>query len=251
MGNRPRTGRRLPRGRNQGDGVLPQFDSGFYSREPHQNPRGEYVVLYEDIGGYRAKLVLPAYPPATPATPAPGYAALIAVFFYDLPSPPPPMDTRLKIYGASLTEDQQEIVTAILRSLALTIGPFEEIQWPATAHILGQALTTARAAAEQYLGLPSGEDQVLALELFEEVQWPTVALRWAGVMTMADTRDAVCPANGTRGNTVRPDTLRRARRPAGPLRRYARRTERAAHVRTRYNAPRATPAGRRDPELPP
>ena len=103
----------------EGEDVLLKFDLGFYAREPRPNPRNKYIVLHEDIGGYAAELVLPAYPPAAPT---PVYAALTAVYFRNLPSPLPPMDTRFIIRGTGLSKDQQDTAVTIFRSIRLQ-GP--------------------------------------------------------------------------------------------------------------------------------
>ena len=66
-----------------GDGVRLMFDYGSYSwgLNPEDEPEHEYLVSYEDIGGLRAKLLLPVKSPSGATADHP---PAIGVYFHDL-----------------------------------------------------------------------------------------------------------------------------------------------------------------------
>ena len=91
-----------------GDDVLLHFDFGWYSSPLADDDDPLHIVVYEDIGGRRAKLV-------RPKAEMEGY---VGVYFEniggvdgDLPR------NRLQIIGEGLTTEQRETAFAIFRSI--------------------------------------------------------------------------------------------------------------------------------------
>ncbi len=86
-----------------GDGVTLRFDYGRFSAmlNPDSRPETIYVLVYEDIGGYEAKLVIPLDPSG----------GLTGVHFRAIDG------LRLTIVGKDLTPEQQRTAFAIFRSI--------------------------------------------------------------------------------------------------------------------------------------
>ena len=86
-----------------GDGVRLRFDYGRFSAilNPEARPETTYVLRYEDIGGYEAKLVIPLDPSG----------GLTGVHFRAMDG------LRLTIVGKDLTPEQQRTAFAIFRSI--------------------------------------------------------------------------------------------------------------------------------------
>ena len=93
-----------------GDGVRLMFDYGSYSwgLNPEDEPEHEYVVSYEDIGGLRAKLLLPVKSPSGATADHP---PAIGVYFHDLGG------ASFNLIGRGLTPDQQRVAVGIFRSV--------------------------------------------------------------------------------------------------------------------------------------
>ena len=89
-----------------GDGVRLMFDYGWYSwgLNPEDGPEHEYLVSYEDIGGLRAKLLLPVKSPSGAAA---DYSPAIGVYFQDLGG------ASFNLIGRGLTPDQQRVAVGI------------------------------------------------------------------------------------------------------------------------------------------
>ena len=94
-----------------GDGARLTWDFGRYGwgLNPEDEPEHEYLVFYEDIGGFTGKLLLPvgspgnsnaAYPPAT------------GVHFVNIRR-----GQRFNLIGRGLTLEQQRVAVAIFRSI--------------------------------------------------------------------------------------------------------------------------------------
>lgn len=93
-----------------GGGARLTFDFGWYSNSLVDDEDPLHTVTYEDIGGRRAKLVLPR---------GEGEGLITGVYFEDFDGndidiPPP---NRLQISGVGLTPDQRETALAIFRSV--------------------------------------------------------------------------------------------------------------------------------------
>ena len=93
-----------------GDGVRLMFDYGSYSwgLNPEDEPEHEYLVSYEDIGGLRAKLLLPVKSPSGATADHP---PAIGVYFHDLGG------ASFNLVGRGLTPDQQRVAVGIFRSV--------------------------------------------------------------------------------------------------------------------------------------
>ena len=93
-----------------GDGVRLMFDYGSYSwgLNPEDEPEHEYLVSYEDIGGLRAKLLLPVKSPSGATADHP---PAIGVYFHDLGG------ASFNLIGRGLTPDQQRVAVGIFRSV--------------------------------------------------------------------------------------------------------------------------------------
>ena len=95
-----------------GDGVRLMFDYGWYSwgLNPEDEPEHEYLVSYEDIGGLRAKLLLPVKSPSGAAA---DYSPAIGVYFQNLGG------ASFNLIGWGLTPDQQRVAVGIFRSVRI------------------------------------------------------------------------------------------------------------------------------------
>ena len=100
-----------------GDGVRLMFDYGSHSWDlsPEDDPEHEYLVSYEDIGGLRAKLLLPVKSPSGATV---DYPPAIGVHFQDLGGASSNLVGRdLTLVGRGLTPDQQRVAVGIFRSV--------------------------------------------------------------------------------------------------------------------------------------
>ena len=86
------------------------FDYGWYSwgLNPEDEPEHEYLVSYEDIGGLRAKLLLPVKSPSGAAADHP---PAIGVYSQNLGG------ASFNLIGRGLTPDQQRVAVGIFRSV--------------------------------------------------------------------------------------------------------------------------------------
>jgi hypothetical protein len=95
-------------GEISGDGMRLQFDYGYYSNSLQYDDDPSYVVTWETIGGWPAKLVRPL----------PGVDGVTGVYFADLGNAPPfDMPTRFEISARGLTSAQQDVALEIFRTL--------------------------------------------------------------------------------------------------------------------------------------
>ena len=156
-------------GEIRGDGVLLRFDLGWYSHEPNpeRDPQHQYVVLHEDIGGHRAKLMLAADPPEMSRE---SYNAATAVYFGNLDE-----HNKFLMAGEGLTREQQETAIAIFRSVRMN-HPSQETGQTPTNNEQPAVAAARRAAALHLADLFPGNEQRLLLVLQESVQWPDAAL---------------------------------------------------------------------------
>ena len=94
-----------------GDGVRLIFDYGRYSwnLNPEDESEHQYVVLWEEIGGREAKLLLAVE--ASSSTTAP-YEAATGVYFGGLND-----HQELNLVGRGLTPEQQRVAIAVFRSI--------------------------------------------------------------------------------------------------------------------------------------
>ena len=92
------------------DGGRLTFDFGWYSNSLVDDDDPQYIVTYEEIGGRRAKLVLPR---------AEGDELITGVYFEDFDGSnlDIPSQNRLQISGVGLTPDQQETALAVFRTI--------------------------------------------------------------------------------------------------------------------------------------
>ena len=100
-----------------GDGVRLMFDYGSHSWDlsPEDDPEHEYLVSYEDIGGLRAKLLLPVKSPSGATV---DYPPAIGVHFQDLGGASSNLVGRdLTLVGRGLTPEQQRVAVGIFRSV--------------------------------------------------------------------------------------------------------------------------------------
>lgn len=86
-----------------GDGVKLEFDYGWYSNSLAEDNDPNYVVTYETIDGYKAKIVMPRVTGA----------GTVGVYFSDLDGE---QKTRLQLSGQSFSASQQEIAMKIFHS---------------------------------------------------------------------------------------------------------------------------------------
>ena len=107
-----------------GGGARLGFDFGWYSRALVEDDDPKYIVTYEEIGGLRAKLVLPR---------GEGEGLMTGVYFEDFDSDLAiPSQNRLQMSGLGLTPYQRETTLAIFRTIRLLasdsqpIGPDDE-----------------------------------------------------------------------------------------------------------------------------
>ena len=100
-----------------GDSVRLTLDFGWYSNSLVDDDDPQYIVSYEEVGGLRAKLVLPR---------GEGERLITGVYFEDFdgsdldrssPDYHIPSQNRLQISGVDLTPDQQETALAIFRTI--------------------------------------------------------------------------------------------------------------------------------------
>ena len=92
-----------------GDGARLEFDFGWYSSSLVEDDDPQYIVTYEEIGGLRAKLVLPR---------GEGEGLMTGVYFEDFDSGlDSPSQNRLQMSGVGLTSDQRETALAIFRTI--------------------------------------------------------------------------------------------------------------------------------------
>ncbi len=86
------------------------FDFGWYSSSLVDDDDPQYIVTYEEIGGRRAKLVLPR---------ADVDELITGVYFEDFDGSDldNPSRNRLQISGAGLTPEQQETALAVFRTV--------------------------------------------------------------------------------------------------------------------------------------
>ena len=91
-----------------GDGVLLHFDFGWYSNPLADDDDPLHIVVYEDIGGRRAKLV-------RPKVEMEGYVGVYFENIGGVDGDLPP--NRLQISGEGLTAEQLETAFAIFRSI--------------------------------------------------------------------------------------------------------------------------------------
>jgi hypothetical protein len=85
-----------------GSGVVLEFDYGLYSSPLEEAVEPKYVVAYETIGGYEAKVVCPR---------APGHG-VTGVYF-----PKIPRSNKLCLWGQNLTDTQGELTLKIFRTV--------------------------------------------------------------------------------------------------------------------------------------
>ena len=102
-----------------GGGARLGFDFGWYSSSLVEDDDPQYIVTYEEIGGLRAKLVLPR---------GEGEGLMTGVYFEDFDSD---LDisslNRLQMSGLGLNPDQRETALAIFRSIRpLAPEPIDE-----------------------------------------------------------------------------------------------------------------------------
>ena len=107
-----------------GGGARLGFDFGWYSRPLVEDDDPKYIVTYEEIGGLRAKLVLPR---------GEREGLMIGVYFEDFDSDLAiPSQNRLQMSGLGLTPYQRETTLAIFRTIrplasdSQPIGPDDE-----------------------------------------------------------------------------------------------------------------------------
>ena len=95
-----------------GGGARLTFDYGWYSSSLAEvdDDEPQYIVTYEEIGGLRAKLVLPR---------AEGEGLFTGVYFEDFDGGnlDIPSQMRLQITGVRLTPDQQKAALAVIRTI--------------------------------------------------------------------------------------------------------------------------------------
>ena len=92
-----------------GGGAGLGFDFGWYSSSLVEDDDPQHIVTYEEIGGLRAKLVLPR---------GEGEGLLTGVYFEDFDSDLDiPSQNRLQMSGLGLTPDQRETALAIFRTI--------------------------------------------------------------------------------------------------------------------------------------
>ena len=139
-------------GEIRGGGVLLRFDLGWYSHEPkpERDPRNEYAVIHENIGGNEAKLVLAANPPKERKE---NYRAITAVRFSYLHK-----NNRFVMSGEGLTREEQNTVVAVFRSIRMNRPTQEARQNPPNGeNPLACPGTDRRVASPRRLRPSAGE----------------------------------------------------------------------------------------------
>ncbi len=85
-----------------GDGIKLSFDFGWYSSRLAEDGDPNYVVTYETIGGYRAKIVEPKVVGS----------GITGIYFGDLGN-----QNRFNLYGNDISSSQKETVLKIFRTI--------------------------------------------------------------------------------------------------------------------------------------
>jgi hypothetical protein len=139
-----------------GDSVRLVFDFGAYSNPLKEEKKPEYVVSYESIGGFRAKVV-------SPRTPGHG---VTGIYFRDVGFG---HRTALSLWGRDLTSAQQELALKIFETIRFG-GPLPRYVLPLPPAKNVQAIASdieANVGERSFwdgIGLPATQFQLIIFE---------------------------------------------------------------------------------------